>query len=244
MIPLETVPDSEKDWHPGSDGFVLNLVNPSLYPIIFGRTMGKVLGPDPTTILRPPELEGADSKFVSGRFQWLPSDFSVDGDGNVTLISPYINNIHPVRHEELHSVIPEILRLALPMFERVLSDLLRPLLPIRISTSGSRGYGDQYVPDCIWKKSAPIPGFANEREYRVDPDEWHVKYLPRIPYPKKKYGGDLKVMDSCVSLKGRTLQVIVKLHNILLTPDRPEYPGGRWHVEGLLSSYPVQNGGH
>jgi Protein of unknown function (DUF4246) len=33
---------------------------------------------------------------------------------------------------------------------------------------------------------------------------------------------------------GRPLQVIVKLVNIMLTPDKPEYAGGTWHVEGKL----------
>jgi hypothetical protein len=30
------------------------------------------------------------------------------------------------------------------------------------------------------------------------------------------------------------LQVIVKLANIHLSPDKPEYGGGTWHVEGQL----------
>lgn len=34
----------------------------------------------------------------------------------------------------------------------------------------------------------------------------------------------------------RGLQVIVKLANIELTPEQPEYPGGSWHVEGQLVS--------
>jgi hypothetical protein len=63
----------------------------------------------------------------------------VDHDGKVTLTSPYINNIHPTKHKELYSVIPEILQHALPMFERVLSDVLRPLLPMRIATAGVVG---------------------------------------------------------------------------------------------------------
>ena len=69
--------------------------------------MGKVSNSDTTAILGPPKLEGADPMFVSERFQWLPSDFSVDGDGKVALVSPYINNIHPTHHKELYSVIPE-----------------------------------------------------------------------------------------------------------------------------------------
>ena len=201
MAPLEAVPDSERDWsHPGSNGFVLSLVHPSLYPIVYGRTIGKVSGSDTATVLRPPKLKGINPQFVSRHFQWLPSDFSVDGDGKVTLTSPYINNIHPTRHKELYSVIPEILQHALPMFERVLSDLLRPLLPMRIASQKHRfGRGESI--DCI-----------------------------------RKYDGNLKVMNDRISLKGRTLQVIVRLANVVLTPERPEYPGGKWHVEGPLQS--------
>jgi hypothetical protein len=29
------------------------------------------------------------------------------------------------------------------------------------------------------------------------------------------------------------LQVIVKLANIVLTPNKPAYAGGKWHVEGI-----------
>ncbi|KAF8593630.1 hypothetical protein BDV93DRAFT_584336, partial [Ceratobasidium sp. AG-I] len=36
---LENVPDSEKDWHPRSNGQVLDLVHPSLYPVVYGRTL-------------------------------------------------------------------------------------------------------------------------------------------------------------------------------------------------------------
>ena len=219
VIPLEAVPDSERDWNPGSDGFVLNLVHPSLYPIVYGRTMGKIPGSDTATILEPPGLEGADPVFVSKHFQWLPSDFSVDNHGKATLTSPYINNVHPIHHKELYSVIPEILEYALPMFERVLSDLLRPLLPMRIGTSGGRGFGGEETVDCIWKTS-----------------------IPSTPDARKNYCGDLNVMNNRISLKGRTLQVIVRLANIILTPERPEYPGGKWHIEGLSQSCFVRKG--
>lgn len=35
---LEDVPDIYKDYHPGSDGKVLDLVHPSLFPLIYGRS--------------------------------------------------------------------------------------------------------------------------------------------------------------------------------------------------------------
>ena len=223
VVPLETVPDSEWDWNPGSDDLVRNLIDPSLYPIVYGRTIGKALGSDTITILEPPELDDADPRFVSKRFQWIPSNLSVSSDGKVTLTSPYINNTHPTRHKELYSVIPEILERALPMFERVLSDLVRPLLPMRIARPDG-GLGGS----CIWEDEP-----SNEDEYH-EGKATYEKYS-RTPDALRKYFGDLQVMNDRISLKGRTLQVIVKVENIVLTPERPEYPGGRWCVEGLRS---------
>ncbi len=37
-------------------------------------------------------------------------------------------------------------------------------------------------------------------------------------------------------------QVIVKLSNIVLTPEQPEYKGGDWHVEGILNEHIVASG--
>ncbi len=45
-----------------------------------------------------------------------------------------------------------------------------------------------------------------------------------------------------VNLRGRRLQVVVKLATIRLTPDRPEYAGGSWHVEGMLNERIVSTG--
>ena len=52
------------------------------------------------------------------------------------------------------------------------------------------------------------------------------------------YAGGLEDGFRIVDLKGRTLQCIVKLANIHLTPDKPTYPGGSWHVEGT-HPYPI-----
>ena len=93
--PLENVPKHLKDWHPGSDDVVLDLVNPSLFPLVYGRT--KVLKEGLTTlddcIQRcgegvVPDWSGTagsytyvpfpgrflDTMFYSERFQWLPCE--------------------------------------------------------------------------------------------------------------------------------------------------------------------------
>ena len=36
--------------------------------------------------------------------------------------------------------------------------------------------------------------------------------------------------------------VIVKLANIVLTPEKPRYEGGSWHVEGMMNERIVASG--
>lgn len=101
---LEDVPDRQKDWHPESDEKVLDLVHPSLFPLVYGRTRilpdsvtslddcimkcgeGVVIpvptqeGGDPDRwdgyTIKPPVVPGPYSK----KFQWLPCDVDVSGD--------------------------------------------------------------------------------------------------------------------------------------------------------------------
>ena len=222
--PLENVPNAEKDWHPGSNNQVLDLVHPSLYPIVYNRTFAK----DPQTgeceQLKPPANR---DHYVSQKFQWLPSDFAVAEDGTVTLSSPYINNVHPQKHAALESAIPKLIERAIPLWERVLSDTRRPLLPLRTQ---SKPEGS--LPDCLFGDTDP-PYHDGDEEYYTDKNAWISKQELKLPDAREKYDGDLDVMKTpTVSLKGTTIQCIIKLANILLTPENPEYSGGKWHVEG------------
>jgi len=90
--PLEDVPEKEKDWHPGSKGLVLDLVHPSLFPLVYGKTRvikeGEVLvgledcisrcgeGDVPVTELR------YKTKYqpYSDKFQWLPCEVDISGN--------------------------------------------------------------------------------------------------------------------------------------------------------------------
>ena len=171
----------------------------------------------------PPEYE---SYSISQRFQWLPSDFAVAEDGTVTLVSPYINNVHPQKHAALESVIPELLERAVPLWERVLSDMRRPLLPFR-----TKSKVEGSLPDCLFEDDALEED--SDEEYGTDRSAWLSKKDLILPDAKEKYAGDLDIMKApTVSLKGTTIQCIIKLANIVLTPEKPEYPGGKWHVEG------------
>jgi hypothetical protein len=105
--PLESVPEAQKDWHPGSDGKVLDLIHPSLYPLVYGKTKVLPVGSQVITLedcisrcgegdLIPTPIRAAkpedDGRVYysyrprdtydpySTKFQWLPCDVDISGD--------------------------------------------------------------------------------------------------------------------------------------------------------------------
>ncbi len=63
------------------------------------------------------------------------------------------------------------------------------------------------------------------------------KRLLELTEEEKEQRGMPKEPEGLVDLRKDfgNLQIIVKLANIHLTPDKPEYKGGSWHVEGQLN---------
>ncbi|KAF7328873.1 hypothetical protein MVEN_02517000 [Mycena venus] len=224
---LEDVPDDEKDWHPGSNKQVLDLVHPSLYCVVYGRTHAYLPGKPhiPANFLPVHVSESIShwgsrvSNWTSKDFSWMPSDFTVDSDGSVKLASPYINNLHPVLHRPLYGAIEEVLGAFVPLFERRVS-----------AVSGAPAGGHT--------RGGDPPSDEDE-------DEWNEKFwakIPKILPEAKDYTGQLESQFMPVSLRGRTIQCIIKLANIHLTPEQPEYAGGSWHVEGMVNEHIVASG--
>ncbi|KAJ7746315.1 hypothetical protein B0H16DRAFT_1726496 [Mycena metata] len=238
--PLEDVPENKKDWHPGSDGRVLDLVHPSLYPVIFDVTWGTKSNGELGTFENPDADElNVAHMFVSERFQWLPSDFEVSKSGGVKLKSPYINNIYPEHHDALIPVIERVMECAVPLWERVLSALRRDPVPARVRHGlKPEEWNSEHLP-CIWFNSDQHPeNSEEEREQAQDYHAWHERRLIRgplcLPDAPESYDEDALKEDMTVSLLGSPIQVIVKLASIHLSPG-DEYPGGKWHVEGMAT---------
>ncbi|KAJ6544073.1 hypothetical protein B0H19DRAFT_1169523 [Mycena capillaripes] len=250
---LEDIPNELKDWHPGSNDQVLDLVHPSLYCVAYGRTR---FHSNFTRVLPPSYDKTYAKKAISNSFCWLPSDFSVDAtDGSVKLISSYVNNLHPKKHKPLYSLIESVISSFVPLFERVLSqingqdkDLYRDITPgfgriVVGKTFGTRaGYNSKYCGmsvQCVWNKGKPKwkKGMTDE-EYEIACEK-HPKLLPEA---YEEYTGELEKGVVPYSLRGKTIQCIVKLANIHLTVENPEYKGGSWHVEGMLNERMVASG--
>jgi hypothetical protein len=231
---LENVPDVEKDWHPGSDGKVLDLVHPSLYCIVYGQTQAYLSGQPriPANLRRidPPPNTAAKPFMLSETSCWMPSDFTVGEDGSVKLVSPYINNLHPTRHRNIYPIVEEIISGFVPLWERVLGDINRENGREPFVNSGRLG-----EISCVWgAKGEPwpkkLPYDEEEREEFLD--EFFGKAKKILP-EANSYIGQLEAQFSPLSLRGRNIQCIVKFANIHLTSEAPQYHGGSWHIEGM-----------
>lgn len=140
ISPLENVPENQKDWHPGSDGKVLDLVHPSLWPLQYGRSRivtdkrislseslehcgtGRIIPvPSECEMEGPTTIYGHSSPVhtLSNRFQWLPCDIILDVASGRANIDSYINNLHPVRNAELYPIIEKFVEKSLPAWDLI-----------------------------------------------------------------------------------------------------------------------------
>ncbi|KAE8136091.1 hypothetical protein BDV38DRAFT_284334 [Aspergillus pseudotamarii] len=157
---LEDVPEHLKDWHPGSDQKVLDLLHPSLFPLIHGRSRALPYGTVPLDDCARftgegevvvPEFDGyhiVQREDISlpewGHFQWLPSNVEFNKDGTPKIVS-YINNLHPRQHKELYGTLELFVAAAIPLWNECLSwDHTR----LRIEFQGPSDK-DFYIPDGV-----------------------------------------------------------------------------------------------
>ena len=151
----------------------------------------------------------------------------------------YINNLHPKTHENLYYVIEQIVGKAIPLWSLTLMPLtMLEYIPLRVQVKGYN-HEDESSPEqkltegnehyyyrlqewrCSRKVHYPKPGQFKPPEQRFNETYEDVKYEDYPPVDLRKDFG--------------RLQIIVKLANIYLTPEKPTYGGGSWHVEGQLN---------
>ncbi|KAF3202961.1 hypothetical protein TWF679_010600 [Orbilia oligospora] len=287
---LENVPEEKKDWHPGTNNMVLDLVHPSLWPVIYGRSVDT----DGKTINRPfktripgnyfhsydEDSENEDSNYSSDdfgdgyhaynvdidsrvvepsranrymngwskKFCWLPSEFEVSADGTSTKISSYINNLNgPGQKELFYPILEKIFSKFVPMFNHLLADL-NENSHRRFRSGSPTEVTDYYGQDSrkkvltkdyyeAWEKL--ILEYENDQELTVDFEDLT---LENIDSDDESENSEHEIWDlggvclhriwsppnitDGVKLNGKTAKVIVKLANIILTPENPVYNGG------------------
>ena len=259
---LENVPEFEKDWHPGSNHQVLDLVHPSLYCFVSGVTPVtkqsipleeslSIMGAGQPSMSISPFSDKLFSKeqdySISKKYQWLPSEFAIDKNGQVSIQS-YINNLHPIKHQLLYTVLEKIFECFVPMFNQVLTDLANLENKKNRIVVNSNWYDSYDTYKKMKRESEATKSRATDSSSQEessdsfdssDYEEYEENRLLKQPdvsefLPPK--------IDKFVDLRGQTVQVIVKLANIELTPQNPNYPGGSWHVEGMQNENIVASG--
>ncbi|KAJ2066257.1 hypothetical protein GGH13_005781 [Coemansia sp. S155-1] len=212
---LESVPDRQKDWYPNDRSRVLNLLDPSLYPLIYSCSklchetsmspqaalkLGKV-GEFPGSIegwhktLNVTEGGEPDYHLPTGHGRWLPSEFRIGDNGAVTIES-YINNLHPVKHAALYPIIASVFSKFLPLLEQVVTDLVHPRQP-RVKPNRDK-----------YKSNEPLPDRNNDY-YEEDLILWKRRATFVHPQPEPFVAPARPV--SPYNLRGRRLQAIVKI---------------------------------
>lgn len=255
---LEDASFNTKDYHPGSDGRVVDLVHPSLYPLVYDVTKilprGRVELENCVTRIgqgvmvekgsstrksrkRKSNMTEVDYEHFSADFQWLPCDIAFT-DGRKSRIDSYINNLHPVKHKGMYEVLERIVDASIPLWNEVLT-FWNVGPRIRIAKMDySYDFPRGISPPESWSSD---PG-ASDEEYASDDtlrkDRW-MKRTREFNYPEpseyvncKRDPETKEQVDLISKFKKQGIQVIVKLANIELTPDKPSYEGGTWHIEG------------
>ena len=229
------------DFQPQSNDMVVNIIHPSLYPIVFDVTRdsnGDVISCNRSN----------DHRWMpASKFQWIPAEFKIV-DNKTTILS-YINNLH---HSNVtwYNAIASVFDEFVPLFSHVLTDYCYPLSANAthdaIFAEGSakclanKKEANEhcgYVEDCDGKD-------CDKQELHMidERGEWNTIY--------NKYGLiDVEPQQFCtpryrglIDLKNNQLQVIVKMANVELTPEKPVFDVGKWHIEGTRNENIVASG--
>jgi hypothetical protein len=134
------------DWHPNSNDMVQDLVHPSMYPLVYGRTRvfpeecvnvkdaitrwagkGTIIPKDDEATA--PEREHRANKcnsdmvtrsYWSDTYQWLPANVAFQENGHVKFTS-YINNLHPNKYADIYKTIEKLVETSLLLWDQCLA---------------------------------------------------------------------------------------------------------------------------
>lgn len=126
--------------------------------------------------------------------------------------------------------------MTIPLWNQTLAPLKDRTLPIeRVSYT-------QCVYDPDPERDWPQDIYPSQNPAESDMDYWRRREQwfedtrrVVLPEPNEFIAPETKPMFNLKEkFTEKGLQIIVKLANIQLTPEKPEYAGGTWHVEGQM----------
>lgn len=186
------------------------LVNPCMYPVRYNRTLSFDLNGELVPTPAPPFSE--QNYTLSPTYACIPTPFLVPHDPEHKVLAlSYINGIDPWKIN-LYRDVEELLSLSIPLFEHVLTDLHRSnLICHRIpGTCRYTSWDEPLTP----QHSDDEEGWVN---YQKEMREWALNRPIQYPdVPRGGYSGGLETRKFTASLRGRTVDVIIKVTNLYL----------------------------
>ncbi|KAL7944157.1 hypothetical protein V8C42DRAFT_327860 [Trichoderma barbatum] len=267
------------DWHPGTNDMVQNLIHPSMYPFVYGRSSfileeqvgtENALGfvgkgeavPEITDLpdygkrffnsyFRMNNRAIVPPEYRSSLYQWLPANVEFREDGSAKITS-YINNLHPGKYPDIYKAIEHAIDTAIPAWDQCLKEDVDWREHISAGRSHSRFEAITEADDDeedLWTEGIKFRrpdhygyGYTYEERYRpsmgenIIPGEWVKGREAILPEPESFEEIDYAPPQRMRNLFARDgLQVIVKMASIELTPEKPYFPTGSWHVEGQMN---------
>lgn len=226
----------EKDYHPNSKNLVVDVVHPSLYPVVYGKTQ-ELDDQQLKTVEYSSEIEKAKKIYlkhgVSEKYQWLPALMTLNKDSNSFEFVSYINNLHPIQFEDLYSDIAQIFNASLPGLNLSLSIFSGSFYKRVTVPDGHEAYAKEFydIQDKLYDYESPEDGELDYDDIEKQLNEKRRELIKKCP-PVWNNGPQYENLDLTAF---DDLKVIVKLANIELTPENPRYEGGSWHVEGTIN---------
>ena len=150
--------------------------------------------------------------------------------------------MHPKKERGLYELIERLIDAAIPLWNVTLAPLADESFnhQLRINYTAV-----EYDPDpSTWPESEkPQRGSDEDQDSYWEREEEWIKANRGLVYPEPD--GEFQPRQPPPSLDLKTkycqrgLQVIIKLANIQLTPEKSDYEGGTWHVEGQMVCFPI-----
>ncbi|KAH7252992.1 hypothetical protein B0J15DRAFT_398761 [Fusarium solani] len=267
---------------------VQDLVHPSMYPFVYGRSkfiQEEVVGVHDAldhvgkgaTVPKDEQPE-SDRVFWSTTYQWLPSNISFGDDGTIKFTS-YVNNLNPEKFPEIYETLERVIDKAIPAWDQCLHEYTNwkkgPIagrLDSRFHkiTEASDSDDNLWAPEldvakfkdidvnltheelaqledmaCFEKGNTQIgwkaqhermrqglpPLTPNVEDRHIARAKWEKVREAKLPEPRQfeeiDYAPEKSLREK---FKENGLQVIVKMASIELTPEKPEFPAGGWHM--------------
>jgi hypothetical protein len=160
-------------------------------------------------------------------------------------ITSYINNLHPLKEKALYGLVEQLITASIPLWQVTLAPLLdedygwenrieyNEVTYDPDPENGPDTDGPQWNPD----ENGDDPNYGNEGDFWERREEWikETRQVVMPDFPETFVPPD-RATATDLRAEYEGLQIIVKFANIMLTPEKPEYNGGTWHVEGQLVS--------